>query len=78
MSRYYSTQDVAALLAESTAYVRREVALGRLQCARRIPRAGGRTAYRFTVDELREYLDAYDPAMLPRLAVSRGTSAQIA
>lgn len=75
---YYTTADVADVVGASTAYVRREVALGRLGCARQIPRRGGRTAYRFTIDEVREYLTVYDPTRLPWLHVPRETSAPTA
>lgn len=64
---YYSTQDVAAILDISPATVYREVKAGRLPCERRINRSGGRVYCRFTADEIREYLAAYDPALLDRV-----------
>lgn len=75
---YWTTGDVAALLVENTDYVLREVKAGRLPCERRIPRRGGRTAYRFTLDEVRSYLETYDRARLPAFhwRVSHGTLGQ--
>jgi excisionase family DNA binding protein len=65
--RYYSTQDVAALLGCSAGTVRTEVKAGRLPCSRTVNRSGGRAYRFFTAEDVRQYLEVYDPARLPNV-----------
>lgn len=60
MTPDFSTADIAAALGRDSRYVRREIWSGRLPCARRIRRKG-RVTYRVSLQELRDYLAAYDP-----------------
>ena len=60
---YLTTHQVADILASDTDYVTREVRAGRLPCSRPIQRRG-RMKYLFTLEDVRLYVDTYDPGRL--------------
>lgn len=64
---YLTTRDVAALLVVSVETVRQEALSGRLPCSREVCRHGTRVYRYFSLDDVRQYLSVYDPALLPRV-----------
>lgn len=62
---YLTTKDVAAILVyKHTDTVVRLIQSGKLPCDRRVVKAG-RVRYLVSADELRQYLETYEPKSLP-------------
>ena len=74
---YLKTRDVADFLGlKTTAAVVRLIEAGYLPCERRrkfYAKGQERVIYRPTVDEVRAYLDVYDPALVERWDRERRT-----
>ena len=72
---YLTTRDIADLIGvKTTTAVVNLIERGFLPCERRRKLGAKRTAYRPTVLEVADYLEAHDPVLLPQL-VARWPSA---